>query len=114
MSPAVKYTLGRIGLFVVVLLVLWPLNLDILVKLMVAVLVSAGLSFFVLRKLRDEMAYQLADAVERRRAEKARLRAALAGEDEQVMEEPSGGPSEPAPGSGRGSDGGADERETPR
>ena len=56
MSPAVKYTLGRIGLFVVVLLVLWPLDLDILLKLMVAVLVSAGLSFFVLRKLRDEMA----------------------------------------------------------
>ncbi|HEY8532615.1 MAG TPA: DUF4229 domain-containing protein [Micromonospora sp.] len=102
MSPAVKYTLGRIGLFVVVLALLWPVDLDIFVKLMLAVLVSAGLAFFLLRRWRDEMAYQLAAAAERRRAEKDRLRAALAG-DEQVAEEPSGGPT------ARDSDGGSEE-----
>lgn len=83
MSPAVKYTLGRIGLFVAVLLALWPVALDIFLKLILALLFSAALSFFFLRGWRDEMAYQLAESAERRKAEKERLRAALAGEDEE-------------------------------
>ena len=83
MSPVVKYTLGRIGLFVAVLLVLWPLDLNILIKMMVAVLVSAVLSIFVLRRWRNEwVASRCAGAVERRSAERERLRSALAGEDE--------------------------------
>lgn len=83
MSPLVKYTLGRIGLFLAVLLVLWPVPvLSPLVKLLVALLVSFALSWFVLRGWRDQLAADLADRVERRRREKERLRAALAGEDE--------------------------------
>ncbi|GLH94808.1 DUF4229 domain-containing protein [Phytohabitans aurantiacus] len=82
MSPAIKYTLGRIGLFVVILAVLWPLDLDIFVKIMIALLASAGLSFVLLRAWRDQMAGQMATAAERRKAEKERLRAALAGDDE--------------------------------
>lgn len=93
MSPAVKYTLGRIGLFVAVLAALWPVGLSIFLKLVLAVLFSAALSFFLLRGLRDEMAQQLATSIDRRRAEKERLRAALAGED-QPSEEPSGGPTD--------------------
>jgi hypothetical protein len=82
-SPLVKYTLGRIGLFLAVLLVLWPVPvLSPLVKLLVALLVSFALSWFVLRGWRDQLAADLADRVERRRREKERLRAALAGEDE--------------------------------
>jgi|GEM_PF-714939 hypothetical protein len=81
MSPAVKYTLGRIGLFAVVLLALWPVELDIFIKLMIALVFSAALSFVLLRGWRDEMAQQLAEAAQRRRAERERLRAALAGED---------------------------------
>jgi len=82
MSPVVKYTLGRVGLFLLVFLVLWPVDLNVLVKLMIALLVSAALSFFLLRGWRDEMAGRLASAAQRRRAERDRLRAALAGEDE--------------------------------
>ncbi|GAB3965168.1 DUF4229 domain-containing protein [Plantactinospora veratri] len=81
MSPAVKYTLGRIGLFLAVALALWPVEMNLFLKLMLAVAFSAALAFFLLRGWRDEMAQQLAGAAEKRRAEKERLRAALAGDD---------------------------------
>ncbi|GAA2220225.1 DUF4229 domain-containing protein [Micromonospora olivasterospora] len=83
MSAAVKYTLGRIGLFVVIIAALWPVEMNIFLKLMLALVFSAALSFFLLRGWRDEMAEEMAGAAERRRAEKERLRSALAGEDEQ-------------------------------
>ena len=86
MSPAVKYTLGRIGLFVVVLAVLSMFPLNLLVSGMIAIVVSAVLSFFLLAKWRNEMNEQLAGAVGRRAAEKQRLRAALAGDDEAAAE----------------------------
>ncbi|GLW32164.1 hypothetical protein Areg01_51030 [Actinoplanes regularis] len=82
MSPAVKYTLGRLGLFVVVFAALFPTPLNILVKAMIAFVASAGFAFFLLRKWRDEMAEQLGSAAQRRSAEKARLRSALAGDDD--------------------------------
>ncbi|SCG62795.1 DUF4229 domain-containing protein [Micromonospora coxensis] len=82
MSAAAKYTLGRIGLFVVVLLALLPVDMNIFLKLMVALAFSAAASFFLLRGWRDEMAEEMAAAAERRRAEKERLRSALAGDDQ--------------------------------
>ena len=82
MSAAVKYTLGRLGLFLLVLLALWPVPLNLLVKLMIAVLVSAVAAFFLLRSWRDQMAGELAGGAARRRAERERLRAALAGDDQ--------------------------------
>ncbi|RKR89709.1 uncharacterized protein DUF4229 [Micromonospora pisi] len=82
MSPAVKYTLGRIGLFLVVAAALLPVPMNIFLKLMLAVVFSAAASFFLLRTWRDQMAEQVAGAVQRRQAEKQRLRAALSGEDE--------------------------------
>ncbi|MFG1954148.1 DUF4229 domain-containing protein [Micromonospora sp. NPDC048830] len=88
MSAAVKYTLGRIGLFAVIIAALWPVELDIFLKLMLALVFSAALSFFLLRGWRDEMAEEMAGAAERRRAEKERLRSALAGEDEQPGQRP--------------------------
>ncbi|MEU8232332.1 DUF4229 domain-containing protein [Actinoplanes sp. NPDC048967] len=81
MSPAVKYTLGRLGLFVVVFALLLPVPLNFLVKAMIALLASAGFSYFLLAKWRNEMAEQLGTVAERRQAEKARLRAALAGDE---------------------------------
>lgn len=95
MSPGVKYTLGRVGLFVVVLLVLWPVDLNLLIKLMLALAFSAALSFFLLRGWRDEMAQQMADASQRRRDEKERLRSALAGDDQPDAARPA--PDRPAP-----------------
>jgi hypothetical protein len=82
MSPAFKYSYGRLGLFLLCFLVLLPTPLNILVKAMVALLVSAVLALFVLRKWRDQMGDQLSTASSRRAAEKARLRAALAGDED--------------------------------
>ncbi|MFF4891355.1 DUF4229 domain-containing protein [Micromonospora chersina] len=82
MSAAVKYTLGRIGLFVGVLAALWFVEMNMFLRLMLALVFSAALSFFLLRGWRDEMAGEMAEASERRRAEKDRLRSALAGDDQ--------------------------------
>jgi Protein of unknown function (DUF4229) len=81
--PTVKYTLGRVGLFVVVFgaLLLIP-GLDFFLKVMIAILASFGLQFVVLKKWRNEMIGYIDTSVSRSRAEKAKLRAALAGEDE--------------------------------
>jgi hypothetical protein len=81
MSAAVKYTLGRLGLFVIVLVLLLPVPLNFLVRAMIALIASAGFSYFLLAKWRNEMAEQLGAAAQRRQAEKNRLRAALAGDD---------------------------------
>ncbi|GAA1814970.1 hypothetical protein GCM10009682_40100 [Luedemannella flava] len=84
MNPAIKYSLGRIGLFVVVavpLLLFLPETMNSLLKLMIAIAVSAGLSFFLLRGLRDQVADQMSANARRKIEEKERLRAALAGED---------------------------------
>jgi cobalamin synthase len=80
-SPAVKYTLGRLGLFVVVLVLLLPVPLNFLVKAMIALVASAAFSFFLLARWRNEMAEQLGSVAQRRREEKQRLRAALAGDE---------------------------------
>ncbi|MFG3697922.1 DUF4229 domain-containing protein [Micromonospora sp. NPDC047620] len=82
MSAAVKYTLGRIGLFVAVLAALWLVDMNLFVKLMLALAFSAAASFFLLKGWRDEMAVEMAEAAERRRTEKERLRSALAGDDQ--------------------------------
>jgi hypothetical protein len=82
MSPAVKYTLGRLGLFAVCFTALLPVPLNLLVKMMVAFVLSAGLSLMFLRRQRDETAEQIGDMLERRTAEKQRLRSALAGDED--------------------------------
>lgn len=82
MSPAVKYTLGRLGLFVAIFAAMLPIPLNMLVKAMIALIISAVLSFFLLRKWRDEMAEGLARSSQKRKDEKSRLRAALAGDDD--------------------------------
>lgn len=84
MNPGLKYTLGRIGLFVlcaVPAMLLLPESVNPLLKLMTAVIVSAVLSFFLLSGWRDEVAEQLSGSARRRAQEKERLRQALAGED---------------------------------
>jgi hypothetical protein len=86
MSPAVKYTLGRLGLFVVVYALLLPVPLNFLVRAMIALLASAVFSYFLLARWRNEMAEQLGTVAERRQAEKMRLRAALAGDETAAAE----------------------------
>jgi hypothetical protein len=81
MSPAVKYTLGRLGLFLIVFVALLLSPLNLLVSAMIALVVSAVLSYFLLAEWRNQMGEQLASAASRRAAEKERLRAALAGDE---------------------------------
>ncbi|MGY0234874.1 DUF4229 domain-containing protein [Longispora urticae] len=92
MSPFVKYTLARLGMFaaIMVVLLLLPIPVSLVVKVMIALLISLVLSFFLLKKMRDEMSDYIAGSVERRKAEKDKLRAALAGEDEDAP--PADGP----------------------
>jgi hypothetical protein len=81
MNPALKYTLGRVGLFVLCAAALLPVPLNIWVKLMIAVVVSFALQLVLLRKWRLEMIGQVDEAMARRRREKEKLRAALAGDE---------------------------------
>jgi hypothetical protein len=81
-NPAIKYTLGRIGLFVAAFLVTLPLPISLLLKLVIALIISSVLSWFVLRGWREQYSLQLQSAVERRKSDKDKLRSALAGEDE--------------------------------
>lgn len=92
MSPTLKYTLGRIGLFLAVLLALWPVDLNLFLKLMIALVFSAALSYFLLRRWREEMAGRLATAADRRKADRDRLRSALAGDDQESTPEKRDGP----------------------
>ena len=92
MNPTLKYTLGRLGVFLAVLAGLWLVPLNIWLKLMLALIFSAAISAFLLRGWRDEVTAQVATAMERRRVEKERLRAALAGEAEDEGEEEGAGP----------------------
>jgi uncharacterized protein DUF4229 len=85
-NAALKYTLGRLVLFVACVAVLVPVPLNVWLKLMIAVVVSFALQFVLLRKWRQEMIGQVDHAVARRRVEKERLRAALAGDDDRAAE----------------------------
>ena len=84
MNPMMKYTLARLGLFVVAAAVMLflPIDLNPFLRLGIALIASAILSFFLLRKLRDEVANQLADGARERADRKEKLRSALAGEDD--------------------------------
>jgi uncharacterized membrane protein YccC len=85
-NPVVRYTLARLGLFIAVaaVMLVLPIGLTVLLRLAIAVLVSAVLAYFLLGKLRDDTANQLAAAAARRADRKERLRSALAGEEPTV------------------------------
>ena len=85
MNPGLKYSLGRVGIFVACVLpamVLLPHDMNLFLKLMIALVLSAGLSFVLLRKWRDEVAAQMSGNSRRRIEQKERLRSALAGDDD--------------------------------
>lgn len=83
MWPMLKYTLGRLGIFVAVFLLVLPFpGPSVLVKALIAVLVSLPLAWYLLRRWREAATVAISESVEQRRARRERLRAALAGEDE--------------------------------
>lgn len=82
MNPVIKYTLLRYGLLLAVFLLLLPLPFfSVLVKAMLALLITMPLAWFLLRRWRDQSAEALAEGMARRRQRREQLRAALAGED---------------------------------
>ncbi|GAA4200581.1 DUF4229 domain-containing protein [Actinocatenispora rupis] len=84
MSPAIKYTLGRVGLFVVIAAALLPFRLNLFLDLMIALLVSMPLSYFLLKRWREQMAEKIDDSMRKRKDEKKKLRAALSGDDDRA------------------------------
>ncbi|MEV4507640.1 DUF4229 domain-containing protein [Dactylosporangium sp. NPDC049525] len=84
MSALLKYTLARVGLFVLVAAAMLAVPLDVspLLKLMISLVVSAALAFFLLRGLREEASVQAVGAAQRRTEKRERLRAALNGDDD--------------------------------
>lgn len=82
MWPMAKYSLGRLGIFAAVFLLLLPVpGPSPLVKALVAVLVSLPLAWYLLRRWREQASVAIADGIAARRARREELRAALAGED---------------------------------
>jgi hypothetical protein len=77
-----KYTLGRLAIFVACALPAMFLltSVDPLIRLMIALVVSAGISYFALRRWREEVSLRLAESARRRSEERERLRGALAGD----------------------------------
>ena len=83
MSPFMRYSLARLGIFVIVAAGLFfvPIQVDPLLRLMVALLVSAAVAYLLLGRLRMQVGEQVAGAAQRRAERKERLRSALAGEE---------------------------------
>jgi len=80
---AIKYSLARVGLFLAALLVLLPVPISWLLRVALALAISAALSWFVLRGWREQYSLAIQRWAERRKAEKNKLRTALAGDDEE-------------------------------
>lgn len=82
--PATRYTLGRIGLFVVAFAVVWPIPIDLFLRLLIAFAISGVGSWFLLSRSRNEMGATIEKSLGARKQKKERLRAALAGDDDQT------------------------------
>ncbi len=78
----VKYTLARIGMFVVLAYVLDLVLKEPILAMLISAVVTAVASYFLLSKWRNEVAATVETSITKRRAEKEKLRSALAGDDE--------------------------------
>jgi hypothetical protein len=79
-NAGLKYSLGRLALFVVVVAVLLPVPVPLLIKLMMALIISAPLSFVLLKRWRLEFGQRIDGRVRRRRERRDQLRAMLRGD----------------------------------
>jgi hypothetical protein len=82
LHPGVAYTLYRFGVFVLVAAALYAVGFRAWLLVLAALVISAPISFLLLRRQREAFARRVEGRVERRQAEKARLRAALRGDDD--------------------------------
>lgn len=72
MRSAIFLVTARLAIFLVVFLALTllPLEMDIVLKALIAMAVSMVISFFVLRRVRQDVSEKLVDSIERRQARK--------------------------------------------
>lgn len=80
MNPVAKYFLARLGLLAAVAVPLM-FFINALLALAVGLLASMLLGFVLLKGQREAMVDHIDEGVERRKEEKRRLRAELAGDD---------------------------------
>jgi hypothetical protein len=80
--PALVYTAGRVAVFLAIAAVLYLLGFRNYILLLLALVLSMPLSYVVLRRQREAFAQQVSGRLDRRRAEKERLRAELRGDDQ--------------------------------
>jgi hypothetical protein len=73
------YTVGRIGIFAVLAMVLWMLGLDLWSGLLFGLLLSMPVSYFLLRPSRERLTEALTARSVERKAAKEDLRARLSG-----------------------------------
>ena len=76
----VMYTVGRLGIWAILTLVLWMVGLDFFSGLLFGLLLSMVVSYFALRFARERLNEALAARQHRRREAKADLRSRLSGE----------------------------------
>jgi hypothetical protein len=76
----VMYTVGRLGIWALLTLVLWMLGLDFFSGMLFGLLLSLPVSYFALRFARDRLTEALAARSVTRRAAKDELRSRLSGE----------------------------------
>ncbi len=76
----VMYTVGRLGIWALLTLVLWMLGLDFFSGLLFGLLLSMVVSYFALRFARERLNEALAARQHRRREAKEDLRTRLSGE----------------------------------
>jgi len=75
------YTLLRFGIFGVLWFLIWLARVPTLLAALIAIVLSVPLSFVLLRKQREKMAYNLEQRVGARTAKVHDLDARLSGED---------------------------------
>ena len=76
----VMYTVGRLGIWALLTLVLWMFGLDLFSGLLFGLLLSMVVSYFALRFARERLNEALVAWQHRRREAKADLRTRLSGE----------------------------------
>jgi membrane protein implicated in regulation of membrane protease activity len=74
------YTLGRLGIAVALIALIWVVGLGGFPALLFGLLLSMPVAYVLLRPVRDRLTAGLAARSESRQAQKAQLRARLAGE----------------------------------
>lgn len=76
----VVHTIGRLGIFALLTLVLWMVGLDFFSGMLFGLLLSMPIAYLVLRPSRERLSEALVTRSLARRAEKEQFRARLSGE----------------------------------